>query len=137
MLPGPSAHLQNGTRILYNLFPPVRSILYANTLFPVFLFSSHPLCKVYFIYPDIYFTPVAHNHKFIGGADDTEATLGMGNLVLLTAARPTTDPFLATACFVVEVEVSSLGNVGTQILSIIKFGSLYLGTLSPQFNAHH
>lgn len=77
-----------------------------------------------------------HNHMFICDTDRTVTTLAVGNLILISAACPTAHPFLATGCFVVQVEVSSLGNVGTQIVSVIRFGSLCWGTLSPQFNAH-
>lgn len=90
------------------------------------------MCGIYFICPDIYFTPAAHNHKFIGDTDDKVTTFGVGNLVLLAAACPTTNPFLATVCFAVQVEVTSLGNVDTHIASVIKFGSFCLGTLPTQ-----
>lgn len=80
---------------------------------------------MYFIYPDIYFTLAAHNHEFTADTDDTETTLVGG---------PT--PFIATVCFMVQVEVSSLGNVGTQVVSVIKFGSLCSDTLLPQRYAY-
>lgn len=63
-------------------------------------------------------------------------TFSVGNLVLLTAARPATVPFLATMCFTVQAEVTSLGSVCTQTVSIIKFGSFGLGTLPGQFHMH-
>lgn len=134
MFPGPSAHSQNGACILYNLFPPSKDYSVRKHFIPIFspFIFSHPLCDTYFIHPDIYFTLAVHNHTFIGDTDDTVTTLAVGNLALLTA-----DPFLATVRLAVQVEVSSLGDVGTQIVSVIKFGSLCLGTLSPQFNAHY